>query len=440
MKRWIKIGSKASTFLARDNGVRKCINQYMREFSGMPKLLWNYKYIDQTHYGPADYLQQLEILHRTIHRSLGGVQGYIRRRKKEFSRCLTHLRELNHGAHTIGNDYLAERILAADDLYARTNSYLGLGTLYTDYLHRTLLSKFGDRYRQLTFDEPTALSDYQREVARVSAATSQRVRLALVKKTLRRYYWLGSFFFIGNELSVRQILEDAKNYQPVTKSLRRPTTSLRHPLVTEMRLLSHDRNREAEDFMHGEYWYRRLLMEASRRLLCPFKTIVALTVDEVVACLHGARIPSKKAAARLRLYGFLIENGQAASFDGRRAEKLREPRMCVTAATVLRGQTAFASKKIIRGRVNIVENSSDLMSFNDKEILVTHMTTPNYVPAMRKAAAVVTDEGGMTCHAAIVSRELRIPCIVGTKVATQVLKDGMTVEVLASRGMVKIVQ
>jgi pyruvate,water dikinase len=57
---------------------------------------------------------------------------------------------------------------------------------------------------------------------------------------------------------------------------------------------------------------------------------------------------------------------------------------------------------------------------------------------MKKAGAIVTDEGGLTCHAAIVSRELRVPCVIGTKIATKVLKDGDLVEVDADRGIVKI--
>ena len=65
------------------------------------------------------------------------------------------------------------------------------------------------------------------------------------------------------------------------------------------------------------------------------------------------------------------------------------------------------------------------------------MTTPDYVPAMKRAAAIVTDKGGRTCHAAIVSRELKIPCVIGTKIATQVFKTGDIVEVDAERGIVK---
>ena len=65
------------------------------------------------------------------------------------------------------------------------------------------------------------------------------------------------------------------------------------------------------------------------------------------------------------------------------------------------------------------------------------MTRPDYIAGMKKAAAIVTNEGGITCHAAIVSRELGIPCIIGTKIATQVFKDGDLVEVNANHGWVR---
>jgi pyruvate,water dikinase len=68
------------------------------------------------------------------------------------------------------------------------------------------------------------------------------------------------------------------------------------------------------------------------------------------------------------------------------------------------------------------------------------MTTPDFVPAMRKAVAIITDEGGITCHAAIVSRELGKPCIIGTKIATKALKDGDVVEVDADNGVVRIIK
>ena len=88
-------------------------------------------------------------------------------------------------------------------------------------------------------------------------------------------------------------------------------------------------------------------------------------------------------------------------------------------------------------RVILSTDSESYSLIQEGEILISDSTNPEMTPVMKKAAAIVTDMGGVTSHAAIVTRELEIPCIVGTKNATEVLKDGMKVEINASRGTVK---
>ncbi len=95
---------------------------------------------------------------------------------------------------------------------------------------------------------------------------------------------------------------------------------------------------------------------------------------------------------------------------------------------------------IVRGRIRRVMGHKQIHFFKESEVLVSPMTMPDFLPAMKKAVAFVTDEGGVTCHAAIIARELKKPCIVGTKIATQVLKDGDLVEVDATKGIVKILK
>lgn len=101
----------------------------------------------------------------------------------------------------------------------------------------------------------------------------------------------------------------------------------------------------------------------------------------------------------------------------------------------VRGKSA--SKGMSSGIVKLIMKQSDFDHFNQGDILVTAMTRPEFLPIMKKAAAIVTDEGGITCHAAIVARELNIPCIIGTQVATKVLKDGDFVDVDADKGVVR---
>jgi len=91
--------------------------------------------------------------------------------------------------------------------------------------------------------------------------------------------------------------------------------------------------------------------------------------------------------------------------------------------------------KIGQGKVKVIDNVSKITQFKKGEVLVTKMTDPDWVSIFPMAAAIVTDEGGKTCHAAIVSRELGVPCIVGTKVATQILKTGQRVTVDCTQGL-----
>jgi len=95
-----------------------------------------------------------------------------------------------------------------------------------------------------------------------------------------------------------------------------------------------------------------------------------------------------------------------------------------------------ASPGLVAGKVHLIPSVEHVSEFQAGEILVTEMTAPDWVPAMKKAKAIIADSGGMTCHAAIVSRELGIPCIVGSKNGTQVLATGMEVTVDAKRGVV----
>lgn len=99
-----------------------------------------------------------------------------------------------------------------------------------------------------------------------------------------------------------------------------------------------------------------------------------------------------------------------------------------------------ASPGVVKGKVRVIQSEEEFSKMQEGEILVAGMTRPEYVPIMKKAKGIVTDEGGLTCHAAIVSRELKVPCIVGTLISTRVLKDGDLIELDANKGIIKIMK
>ncbi len=114
-----------------------------------------------------------------------------------------------------------------------------------------------------------------------------------------------------------------------------------------------------------------------------------------------------------------------------------------------RVEESFLGEKMVHGTIaslgkatgpaKIVLNQKDFSKFNDGDVLITGMTRPEFVPLMKKASAIVTDEGGITCHAAIVSRELKKPCVIGTQTATKTFKDNDLIEVNANHGWVRII-
>ncbi len=124
-------------------------------------------------------------------------------------------------------------------------------------------------------------------------------------------------------------------------------------------------------------------------------------------------------------------------FFGKRANEFLKKKITQEKieANEINGTPIFKGK--LRGRIKIVKSIQDFPKVKKGDILVSSDTTPDFVPIFNKVSAIITDEGGVICHAAIVAREMKIPCIVGTKIATKVLKDNDMVELDAKKGIIK---
>ncbi len=187
------------------------------------------------------------------------------------------------------------------------------------------------------------------------------------------------------------------------------------------------------------YYFEAWLKEASRRSGIPLELFRFQTLEEMKAAVNGTPLDVKLLQERRKSCVCVIESTGMKIYSGTEADEFRQnriirPKLDKTVRE-LRGATAVAGKVI--GTVKIVNSVSDFSKMNEGDVLVSVSTNPALLPVMKKAAAIVTDTGGLTCHAAIVSRELHIPCITGTKVGTKVLKDGDKVEVDADKGIVR---
>lgn len=178
----------------------------------------------------------------------------------------------------------------------------------------------------------------------------------------------------------------------------------------------------------------------------PEKLIYFCTIDEILKGKEYLKRKKNEIEKRLEGVMFLVkydgsvgcELGDYALFK-KELNTLFLSKINKGKGSSISGQVGYPGRVV--AKVRVIKNIyTDNDSFVDGDILVTGMTRPEFVPLMKKASAIITDEGGITCHAAIVSREFKKPCIVGTKIATQVLKDGDMVEVDADKGVVKIMK
>jgi len=197
--------------------------------------------------------------------------------------------------------------------------------------------------------------------------------------------------------------------------------------------------RKKTTYLNAHYSYA-ILGEIGRRW--------DFTIDDMKYMLPGevsiidSKIPNKKEIAERKKFcavvwhkkGYEILTGK----NARKLQKMVLNSMKSSAMSDIRGLCACSGKA--RGTVRIIKSATEVGKIKNGDILVAVMTRPDYIAGMKKASAIITSEGGITSHAAIVSRELEIPCVIGTKIATEVLHDGDEVEVNADHGWIKVIK
>jgi len=190
----------------------------------------------------------------------------------------------------------------------------------------------------------------------------------------------------------------------------------------------------------GNYWLNEFLKTIAIKTGTSLKTLqYAVYPTELLNAVDGNIDETLLKKRRTKLFvNVFFANGTLFLLTGRQAENAyRALDRKQEIASEVKGVCASPGKA--RGRVCVVLNPSEKIDVKGF-VLVTSMTRPEFVPLMKRACAIVTNEGGVTSHAAVISRELKKPCVVGTKHATKILKDGDLVEVDAGKGVVKILK
>lgn len=208
-------------------------------------------------------------------------------------------------------------------------------------------------------------------------------------------------------------------------------------LIETVHLYTFLRNERVDRWRKGIHHIAPFYREIARRAKITLNAAVNLFDEEIITFLEKQTLPDSMAERKTQ-HAILYRDGIRKIFtEPEEIENLRKQELgdVKQQITEVKGMPAY--KGIVKGSVRLIRTPKDLENLKQGEILVAHHTSPEFVLAMKRVAAIVTDEGGITSHAAIVSRELKIPCVTATKEGSNVFKTGDLVEVDADKGIVR---
>jgi len=161
--------------------------------------------------------------------------------------------------------------------------------------------------------------------------------------------------------------------------------------------------------------------------------------EEIINLLrNGKKINKNTLKDRAKFILFLVRNGERMKiFIGNKAKRIFENNIKEEKVKTKTIKGNIANRGLVKGKVRLILRESDLKNLDNK-IVVAPMTSIKFVPYLKNILGIITNEGGIACHAAIISRELDVPCIIGTKNATKILKNNDLVKVDANKGVVEI--
>lgn len=285
----------------------------------------------------------------------------------------------------------------------------------------------------------------------------------MVKKHQTKFFWIENSYAQGIKLNEAYFLKRIRNFLKEgldieykiaeLKSAPRTSRQQKRHLIKKLDLDGqfreilkwieffgwlHDTRKAV--MMECYYYFSIILKEIGRRL--------GLTLDEMYYIDHykieemvlKRKVDRSLIRQRRKLCAYFIWPDRYKIIAGRQAQVWKRLVLGGQYQAVQEIKGISASVGTAVGKAKIVKSIKDGSMIRKGDILVASMTRPHWMPFIKKASAIITEEGGITCHAAIVARELNIPCIIGTKIATKVLKNGMLVEVRANHGVVRIIK
>lgn len=243
---------------------------------------------------------------------------------------------------------------------------------------------------------------------------------------VKKYGWMRARDGFSRSYTVAEIIDHAKTLNKKKKSHQYPTIpSTLKSIYADARELVYLRTKRTDILYEFLFLARPIFKEVAKLNEITFNDLKYYTLQSLAA---GKLIKYPKN------FGCISYKEKLFFFD----KPIFDKNIIDNTHTEVKG--AIAQPGLVKGFAKIVLKVSELNKVKKGDILVTHMTSPDFLSAMKISAGFVTNEGGLTCHAAIIAREIKKPCVIGTKIATDVFKDGDLIEVDANEGLVRILK
>jgi len=484
--KWFKIVKRKRTPLFNLLTVEGIVNKYNKAID-FDYNFKNFVFLNKTWYGEEEDHSKIE---KTISKRLDKDKFFLKKflekayeQAEEFDQICKKIQKTDFSKSS--NQELKKSFLEYINFILILISYieilLPLDIVSTKRLNSILKQKVKEKDFQkyfLLFSSPSkigffeqeneklieSLKEIKKDPSLINALKKEKLNeklSSLFKKHLEEFSWFGNMDYNGkfwNEkdliLRLKAMIDDdidlrlkeineirEKREKDIKDAIKKLNLSEDEVLLIDaIREIVYFRTFRTDILFRSGYFVKNLFEEIAKRMNITYQEIFQYFHKEIIDFLDSKEINKKLIEERKKNYAISSIHGEIEILYGDDIKKLESEIEKEEIEEIKEIKGSIASQGKVQGKVKIINTASDLPKVNAGDILVASMTKPDYIIAMEKAIAFITDEGGITCHAAIVAREMGKPCIIGTKIATKVLKDNDLVEVDAEKGIVKIIK
>ncbi len=417
-------------------------------------------------YCELNYLiEDLERIPKTVLANLEKDKNYLVKKKEQYEGEVSKIKDIIKTSDSKLTEFNDPELIAfAQSLSGAMDTTIGTAHLIEglsltlenelrNILPKTLEKKESNKSFSVlsTPTKQSFLSERDELLWEIKHASPER-KEKLFKEFFEKFYWINANIAESTKITQKAIAQMADELNTFKKpdflEIQKQKKELaqkvgfkdkENKIVSLIDFLTNWQDERKKNYLKMVYITCRAILEISKRFGIEERLLQYLLPIELNVNLLKDGTLLKTANERINGVVFIKKFGSVKAISGKEFNEFYEA-MHKQTENIETISGMAASLGTATGPVKICTTLESIKEVNEGDVLVASMTRPEYVIAMKKAVAIVTDEGGVTCHAAIISRELGLPCIVGTKNATRILKDGWIVQVKANHGQVIVIE